>query len=991
MPRFALLLTLAAALAVATPAHAATNGRIAFISDRYGSDQVVSVAADGSDPRRLTAGTAAAGPALAPDGARIAFARGGDIWVMNVDGSGAMPLTGTEGSGEASPTWSPDGTKLAFVSNRTVNGASTGPELWVMDASGANVRRLTDTATGGSFAPAWSPDGTRIAFHSNLNAGGFDLYTIAADSTPGAGNDTRVRVTNNFVEDENVAWAPDGGRLVFQRGAGAQAEIWVRTLAGAETRLTTNAVFDGDPVFSPDGTRILYTSNADGDLELYSMPAAGGAPVNVTNTSGGIADEQPHWGSFAEAPEPTPTPTPTASPGPGPSPTPTPGPTGPGCSDKARAGAAEAVGCLAREGNVWRSSGLVLLNGIVLRPVGAARLTIDPAKRTASSGSGVFAVELGGVVLFRGPIDWSLDGVITLGAKGEVAGMPIAGDAQIRFGAGLQGLISLPVRMPFLEAIQRVCGRLCPQVTAEATVVGDNAAGMLARRAWRLQVRNVLLGAARLEDLTLELDPAARNWSGSSKFVVTTPQAFTARADWAIENGVLRSATARLDGVRTPLSAGIFLRRLEVGVFSNPFELRGASVIEAGPPIRGRAPVTLDGAFKLRFAGPPGDARNFVRFDGQVQLLDLPVASGHAQLWPAGAFDFGLRVAAGFPNPTQPNQPVEVSAALGGWVTRNAFNAEANAEVRLLGQRLASGELVVSSAGFAACGELGWFRAGFGRRWGEPGSVFAAGCDVGPYRARAARAQDGPLTLELGDEPTVLRFRGAPRVVLEGPGGQRIDGPVVNDRVVLLQDADATYVALRRPGGTWRASTPPGSPAIAGVDSAAVLPKPKVTARVSGKGAKRVLRWTLARVPGQRVTFAEQGGNVLKRTTAARGRVRFTPPAGRSRTRRIVAIVEQAGVPRATLPVARYRAPTLKRPGKPRGLKVTRRGNALSVRWKRVPGASRYVVYVVGETREVLIVRKPSLRLPGLRRGSVEVTAQRADGVSGPRARGRAS
>jgi len=630
----------------------------------------------------------------------------------------------------------------------------------------------------------------------------------------------------------------------------------------------------------------------------------------------------------------------------------------------------------------------VLLNGIALRPVGNARLTIDPARRSVSSGGGQFTVELAGVTVYRGAIEWALGGPITLPAKGAVGGMPIAGNAEIRFGSALQGVIALPVRMAFIEAIQRACGQLCPQVTAEATVTGDNAAGLFARRAWRLQVRNVPLGAARLEDLVLELDPSARNWSGSSRLVVGTAMPFTARADWQIENGVLRSATARLEGVRTPLAAGIFLRRLDIGLFGSPFELRGTTTVEAGPPVRGKVPLAFDGAFNLRFGGPPGDGRNSVRFDGQVKLLDLPLASGHAQLWPAGAFDFGLRIAAGFPDPTRPDQPVEVSAALAGWLTRTAFNAEAAAEVRLFGQRLASGEVVVSSAGFAACGQLGWFRTGFGHRWGEPGSVFAGSCDVGPYRAR--RAQAGPVTLNFGDQPVVLRFRGAPRVVLEGPGGQRIEGPVVNDRYVALSDAGATYVAIRRPRGTWRASTPPDAPAIAGVDTAQVLPAPKVKARVTGKGAKRELRWTLTRIPGQRVTFLEDG-HVLARTTKARGRVRFTPPAGRGRARRVLALVEQQGVPRATLKVARYTAPALKRPGKPRGLKVTRRGSTLNLRWKRVAGAARYQVYVIGRRRELFIVRGRSLKVPGARGTRVEVAALRADGVSGAPARGRAS
>ena len=136
------------ALGSATPPIAAfpgSNGRIAFVSDRHGNDEILTATADGGDVQRLTATTQSeSGPAVSPDGARIAFARNQDIWVMNADGSGQTQLTGSEGSGEQSPAWSRDGKRLVFVSNRAAGGGgTTGPELWVMDADGSDVRRLT--------------------------------------------------------------------------------------------------------------------------------------------------------------------------------------------------------------------------------------------------------------------------------------------------------------------------------------------------------------------------------------------------------------------------------------------------------------------------------------------------------------------------------------------------------------------------------------------------------------------------------------------------------------------------------------------------------------------------------------------------------------------------------------------------------------------------------------------------------------------------------
>ena len=53
--------------------------------------------------------------------------------------------------------------------------------------------------------------------------GGYDLYAIAASATPGAGTDARVRLTTNFVSDENPELVADGARIAFERGNGTNA------------------------------------------------------------------------------------------------------------------------------------------------------------------------------------------------------------------------------------------------------------------------------------------------------------------------------------------------------------------------------------------------------------------------------------------------------------------------------------------------------------------------------------------------------------------------------------------------------------------------------------------------------------------------------------------------------------------------------------------------------------------------------------------------
>ena len=81
-----------------------------------------------------------------------------EIWTIDANGGQATRLTHDDVS-SIEPTWSPDGSRIAFWE---------GGELWTMGADGTDAHRIyrNPADPGGVWAPAWSPDGTRIAFLS---------------------------------------------------------------------------------------------------------------------------------------------------------------------------------------------------------------------------------------------------------------------------------------------------------------------------------------------------------------------------------------------------------------------------------------------------------------------------------------------------------------------------------------------------------------------------------------------------------------------------------------------------------------------------------------------------------------------------------------------------------------------------------------------------------------------------------------------------------
>jgi hypothetical protein len=313
--------------------------------------------------------------------------------------------------------------------------------------------------------------------------------------------------------------------------------------------------------------------------------------------------------------------------------------------------------------------------------------------------------------------------------------------------------------------------------------------------------------------------------------------------------------------------------------------------------------------------------------------------------------------------------------------------------------------VVVSSVGLAGCVETFLADFGAGYRWGESLDIMWAGCDVGPYRAVAAQA-GGPRTFGIasGLPSAVVGVRGQdgpPHVALVGPGGRRIeapaDGPLKTDDAIAFHVAEekTTWFVIGKPAvGQWRVEALPDSTAVTGVVHADGLEKPSVKATVRPLGAQREISYAIKPLPGQKVRFAEEGKGAARDLGLARGpkgKLRFTPTDGPGGTRKIIAMVESNGTPRATIPVARYVAPAPKRPAKAKGLKAARRGGRLAITWRPVAGASRYRARVrLSDGRSLLFAQSRTRRRVTVRgltsktTARISVEALRSDGLAGP-------
>jgi TolB protein len=263
IPRLARLLAVLMPLLplsiAATPAHAAfpgANGRIVFdTADNPDGSQIYTANPDGSDLQQLTHlrdGAAAFMPRWSAGGGRIAYvsnATGNDeLWTMRADGAGKRQITDEPGVGHYWPTWTPAGGIVFQRCDFTTFGSCS---ISAVRRDGSHLR----TIVGGHWhpgAPAVSPDGTWIAFVSDK--GGYDsrLWLVHPD-----GSDSHVVGDLAVLTPDRPDWAPDGSMLTFT-GDRHNGKVFVISPDGTGlqvvTPIDTGRILGS---FAPDGTAMV--------------------------------------------------------------------------------------------------------------------------------------------------------------------------------------------------------------------------------------------------------------------------------------------------------------------------------------------------------------------------------------------------------------------------------------------------------------------------------------------------------------------------------------------------------------------------------------------------------------------------------------------------------------------------------------------------------------------------------------------------------------
>ena len=237
-------------------------------------------------------------PQLSPDGRVVAYTVGvvnkaenrtlTHIYTVNIDGSNPRQITKGNAS-SSSPRWSPDGRRMAYV---------TGGQIWTMESDGDDTKQVSRLSTGAGN-PVWSPDGRWIAFSSEVYPECDSDACNKSEEEKAETSKVKAKVTERLLFKHWNEWRDR-----------KRSHVFVIPSGGGIARDLTPGDFDSPPyaastgvdyAFSPDNTEIAFLRNPDKieaistNSDIYIMPLTAGAVAKSITAANKGYDASPMY------------------------------------------------------------------------------------------------------------------------------------------------------------------------------------------------------------------------------------------------------------------------------------------------------------------------------------------------------------------------------------------------------------------------------------------------------------------------------------------------------------------------------------------------------------------------------------------------------------------------------------------------------------------------------------------------------------------------
>jgi eukaryotic-like serine/threonine-protein kinase len=199
------------------------------------------------------------GPAMSPDGTRLAFRRtvqtSSDIWILDLRRGGMARFTMNPGV-EHDAVWSPDGAWIYYTSDQTGTAAifrkaadSSRPEELIYSNPVAPV--------SGLVANDVSPDGKYLLLFQSLGTStGYDVFVLPID-----GDRRPVPVVQTPTTDSETHFSPDGRWIAYYSMDSGRREVFVQPFPSTGARWQVSNAGGRQPLWRADGRELFYVTD----------------------------------------------------------------------------------------------------------------------------------------------------------------------------------------------------------------------------------------------------------------------------------------------------------------------------------------------------------------------------------------------------------------------------------------------------------------------------------------------------------------------------------------------------------------------------------------------------------------------------------------------------------------------------------------------------------------------------------------------------------
>ncbi|HEY9248773.1 MAG TPA: prolyl oligopeptidase family serine peptidase, partial [Rariglobus sp.] len=316
--------------------------RIAYISDRGGSQQIWMMDPDGANAKQITSlSTEADGVIFSRDGKNLVFvsevysecsaddacnkgklaaemsnkvkariytellyrhwtawqgARRSHLLVVPASGGAAKDLTpGTRSvppfslGGPDDYDTSPDGQEVIYSMNAdAVPAVSTNADLYAVPIAGGEAKKITPGA-GADSSPQYSRDGKYVAWRAQVRSGyESDRWRLMSLERATGKVTNLTESLDRWVG--SFAWSPDSQNLFFTAADRGRQPIQMIPVTGGAVRTIASGDNELDDMqFTQDGKTMVYTQvSGSAPVEIYRASSGGGTPTALTHLNDAV-------------------------------------------------------------------------------------------------------------------------------------------------------------------------------------------------------------------------------------------------------------------------------------------------------------------------------------------------------------------------------------------------------------------------------------------------------------------------------------------------------------------------------------------------------------------------------------------------------------------------------------------------------------------------------------------------------------------------------